>query len=85
MRIIFYFLFSILAVQSYAGEIKYPVSQVPAELLKDANVICRVEEETYQVHSLREASFKRKIVLTILNDKGDRYSRMVMLNNSSIA
>ena len=83
MRIIFYFLFSILTVLSNAGEIKYPVSQVPAELLKDANVVCRVEEETYQVHSLREASFKRKIVLTILNDKGDRYSSMV-INYSSL-
>jgi hypothetical protein len=81
MRLIL-LLFFMTAFTAFAGEIKYPVKDIPENLQKDANVVCRLVQEEYQIISLTEANFKKRIVLTILNEKGNRYAaRVVHYNN----
>src|SRR5918993_1430 len=81
-NLVLFFLF--LSVSASATDIKYPVSQIPSDLLKDANVVCRLQQIEYQIVSLNETILKKKIVLTILNEKGNRYAtRIVHYSNLS--
>lgn len=56
---------------------KYPVSSIPANLLKDAHVVVRLDEEWFEVISLDEAVHKYKLALTILDEEGKRKARLV--------
>ncbi len=62
----------------FAGDKKYPVSEIPPELLKKANVVKRMEDIRYEFINTKEAIFSRKVVLTILNENGNRYASMVV-------
>jgi hypothetical protein len=61
-----------------ASDIKYPVSAIPENLKKDANVVKRMEEEVFEIVSLKETVLHRKVVYTILNENGDEYAAMVV-------
>lgn len=80
----FLIIFLFFSVSAFAGDVKYPVSQVPAELLKDANVVVRAYQLEYQIVSLNEAILKTRKVITILNEKGNRFAtRIVHYSNLS--
>ena len=80
----FLIIFLFFSVSAFAGDVKYPVSQIPAELLKDANVVVRAYQLEYQIVSLNEAILKTRKVLTILNEKGNRFAvRIVNYSNLS--
>ncbi len=59
-------------------QVKYPVSAIPAALLKDANVVKRMEDLRFEVRNLHDAVFSRKVALTILNEAGQRYADFVI-------
>ena len=61
-----------------ASDIKYPVSSIPENLKKNANAVKRMEEIVFEVVSLKEAVYHRKVVYTILNENGERYAAMVV-------
>lgn len=61
-----------------ASDIKYPVSAIPQNLKKEANVVKRMEEIVFEIISMKEAVYHRKVVYTILNENGDRYAEMVV-------
>src|SRR5678816_2665900 len=61
-----------------ANDIKYPVSSIPENLTKDANAVKRMEEIVFEIISLKEAVYHRKVVYTILNENGERYAAMVV-------
>jgi Domain of Unknown Function with PDB structure (DUF3857)/Transglutaminase-like superfamily len=67
--------FSQVAVQ--AGEGYYPVSAIPANLLKKANVVKRYEEVKFTVKTVGKAAEYHKYILTILNEKGDKFAQVV--------
>lgn len=69
--------FILPCLYNYAGDIKYPVSAIPANLLKGANVVKRMEEETFEVISTRETIHHIKYALTILNEAGEKYATFV--------
>ena len=72
-------LFLICWAQSiHAADVKYPVSSIPASLLKKANVVKRDEVVRVEIHGLDEAIYYKKIVLTIMNEYGDKYAAMVV-------
>ena len=50
----------------------YAVSAIPAALMKDANVVKRLDEEKFTVKSLGRANYYHHYVYTILNEQGDR-------------
>lgn len=66
------FLFS--ASFLFAADGDYAVSKINPALLKNANVVKRVEEESFSLKNPGEADYKLKYVLTILNENGDQYA-----------
>jgi hypothetical protein len=56
------------------GEDNYAVSAIPAALLKDANVIKRMETLRYEITEKNRAVITRKVAYTILNELGDQWA-----------
>lgn len=56
-----------------AGD-EYAVSKIPAALMKNAHVVKRMEQISFEVLANGEAILKKKYALTILNENGDRQS-----------
>lgn len=50
---------------------KYPVSDIDADLKRDAHAIIRHSKSEFHVESINSALYKRHIVITVLNKKGD--------------
>lgn len=73
--ILFYLLFTI---QIYAAQIKYPVSDIPAELKLNADVVIRKEEVVFRIISKNKALYQVREAYTIFNEKGSRYALEVV-------
>lgn len=62
-------------VQVYSKEApKYPVSAIPENLRKDANVVVRLDETVFRIISKSKAVYRVHMVATIFNEKGKRYA-----------
>jgi hypothetical protein len=57
-----------------AADPKYPVSAIPESLKKDADVVKRMEEISFQIINSGETILHKKYALTILNENGDEYA-----------
>lgn len=57
--------------------IKYPVSSIPENLKKNANVVKRMEEFEFRMINTGEAVLTHKYALTILNENGDDNAALV--------
>lgn len=68
----------LLSVNVFAGDGDYAVSKIPAELLKNADVVKRMEELRFEVIDPGKSRLYHKYALTILNENGDRYARLVL-------
>jgi len=68
----------LLSFDVYAGDGDYAVSKIPAELLKKADVVKRMEEIRFEVVDPGKSRLYHKYALTILNENGDRYARLVL-------
>ena len=66
--LILFTLFSSLAC--YSRDINYSVLSIPKELLKNANVIKRIEEIRFEIINTGETVLYRKYAVTILNENG---------------
>ena len=60
-----------ICLSAYAGNAPYAVSNIPAALLKNANVVKRMEDVRFEINSLTETVLHRKYAITILNESGD--------------
>jgi hypothetical protein len=60
--------------RTYAGDPKYPVSDIPEELKINVNVVIRQGEMVFKILSKSKASLYVHQVITILNDKGKEYA-----------
>lgn len=67
-----------LSVAAIAGDPKYPVSDIPEALKKNADVVFRKNEMTFTIQSKSKASFHVYEVVTIFNDKGREYATKVV-------
>ncbi|HEY6062059.1 MAG TPA: DUF3857 domain-containing protein, partial [Chitinophagaceae bacterium] len=56
---------------SFAGEGDYAVSKIPAALLKNAHVIKRMENISFEVINTGTAILRKKYALTIMDENGD--------------
>lgn len=54
----------------YAGDIKYPVADIPKHLLKDAKAVVRNEEITVEINANGKLVQEVKYAITILNKNG---------------
>lgn len=61
-------------VQAGTGDGDYAVTRIPAAMLKNANVVKRMEEVTFSILESNKAVLKRKVAYTILNEQGDRWA-----------
>ena len=67
-----------LSVNVLAGDGDYAVSKIPADLLKNADVVKRAEEVRFEVIDPGKSRLYHKYALTILNENGDKYARLVL-------
>lgn len=61
-----------------ASDPKFPVSAIPEELKKNADVVFREDQMTFTIASKSKASLHVYEVVTIFNDKGRRYATKVI-------
>lgn len=73
-KIIITALTSVIGLMGFAGDGDYAVSKIPEALLKNANVVKRAEEMRFEIIDPGKSKLYRKYVLTILNEKGDKYA-----------
>lgn len=57
-----------------AATTAYPVTSIPAILLKSSSMVKRVDETFIQVHSNAKATLYRKFAYTILNEAGQKFA-----------
>lgn len=68
-------LFCLLPLSVFAQDKpEYKVEFVPKELLKNADVVVRLQDEAFIVENEGKATQKGKLVYTILNKEADKYS-----------
>lgn len=60
-----------VSLSANANEIQYPVSAIPENLKKNANVVKRMEIKEFEMINTKEAILHYKYALTILNENGD--------------
>lgn len=60
------------------SQTNYAVTAIPEKLLKDAHVIKRFDEQSFEVVSLDKAIYRKKFALTILNESGQDYAGIVV-------
>ncbi|MEO7801215.1 MAG: DUF3857 domain-containing protein [Ginsengibacter sp.] len=64
-----------LSFASFGGDGKaYSILDIPSELLKNANVVKRLEEIRFEIISLNKSVKYKKVAITILNEQGDRFA-----------
>jgi hypothetical protein len=73
-----FLLLSLLLVTGVWAQPRYPVSAIPAAILKDAHVVKRLEEINFEMVDLTNAVYRRKVALTILDEAGQQYAAMVV-------
>ncbi len=73
-RVIFVWLLLVPGLLSFAGDGDYAISKIPSGLLKDANVVKRAEEISFEITEGNRAIFHRKVAYTILNEQGDKWA-----------
>ncbi|TAJ14732.1 DUF3857 domain-containing protein [Marinilabiliaceae bacterium JC017] len=66
--LLFFFVLAMPCITWAKKEVKYPVSAIAPELLKNANAVVRLEESTYELLSLNHATYKEKMAITILKE-----------------
>ncbi|HVF80570.1 MAG TPA: DUF3857 domain-containing protein [Flavisolibacter sp.] len=59
------------------AQVKYAVSAIPPSLLHGADVVKRIDNERYELLSLRQALYTRKYAFTILNEEGQRFAKCI--------
>ena len=60
---------------AFAGDGEYAVSNIPKELLKNANVVKRMEEIRFELNDISKATETHKYALTILNENGSKFAQ----------
>lgn len=63
----------LISAAAFAGDPQFPVSAIPAQLLKNADVVQRREELTIRMADLKDMRVTHRCVITILNENGDKY------------
>jgi transglutaminase-like putative cysteine protease len=70
----FFVLLYLVAVTAKAnGNDEYAVANIPAALMKNANVVKRFEVMRFEITEGNKAAFYRKVAFTVLNEQGDRW------------
>lgn len=71
-----FLVFTLAADIASANNGDYAVNKIPSTLLKDAWVVKRMDESTYQIISFTKARLYEKFAITILNENGDPFASL---------
>ncbi|MBN2213854.1 MAG: DUF3857 and transglutaminase domain-containing protein [Bacteroidales bacterium] len=82
-RLLIVLLFILCAYITDAGELEYSFSDIPEELVENADAVIRIAEGRLEVLSAGKAVFKSRNVVTILNKNADSRSVFVTYYNKS--
>ena len=77
MKLFFCIISCFIGLFATAGDGNYAVSAIPLELLKNANMVKRVEEIAFTVKNVSKATLYHHYVYTILNERGDKFAQAV--------
>jgi transglutaminase-like putative cysteine protease len=74
-----YFLVGILSFYfpAFAGDGQYAVSKIPADLIKNARMVVRLEEEKHELVSAGKIQSKYHYVYTILDEEGAKWADLM--------
>jgi hypothetical protein len=76
-------MFIICMFAAKAVELKYPVFEIPKELLENADAVIRLDEGHFEILSAGKAVSKSKFVITILNKNADFRSGFIEFYDKS--
>lgn len=74
MHRIFVLVLLLSALNCFSNDIGYSVLLIPKELMKDANVVKRMEEIRLEIINTGETVLYKKYAVTILNENGDEHA-----------
>lgn len=72
--ILLFFLLRAIVVLGNNGNPDYSVSSIPASLLKNANVVKRMEDVKFEITEGNKAKYYLRVAYTILNENGERWA-----------
>ena len=78
-KITFFIALILIASLSKGAEPEYSVSAIPVNLLKNANVVKRIDQVEFKIISPTSTVYSRHYAFTILNEKGEGYSQFDMV------
>ena len=64
-----------LLLYSFLSKAQYSISDIPKELLENANAVVRLDQANFEVLSVRNGKYVHKMVVTILNKKGNWHAQ----------
>ena len=68
---------ALILVGTYAAaQNQYDMAKIPADLLANASVVVRLEQQTFDVRNTSHATYTYKMVATIVNENGESASSM---------
>jgi hypothetical protein len=62
----------------FAGDLKFPVSEIPAELKENANAVFCEDQMRFTIHAQNKATLYIYQVVTIFNENGKKYAQEVI-------
>ncbi|HET9057945.1 MAG TPA: DUF3857 domain-containing protein [Chitinophagaceae bacterium] len=74
MKICLFLLATLSITFLMAADGEYAVSKIDTALLRNANAVKRFEEIRFEVKELNKAKYYRTYIITILNEKGDKFA-----------
>ncbi|MBS1506882.1 MAG: DUF3857 domain-containing transglutaminase family protein [Bacteroidetes bacterium] len=76
--------FLISAFSLFAGDLKYPVSAIPAELKENVDAVIREDHMRFTILDKNRANFYAHMVITIFNENGNDYASETVLYSKLI-
>ena len=69
-------LLAVLPLQVLAGNPVYPVREIPAALLKNADVVKRLDETVVRINGMADTRITTHRIITVLNEAGAESARL---------
>jgi Transglutaminase-like superfamily. len=76
MRIVILFVIGLFLIKETKSQGIYDVNKIPPDLLKDASLVIRYENQTYDIKNPGNAVYDYKIAVTLLNKSAEGASNM---------
>lgn len=75
MRSFIFSLSILLSLSCFGEDPNYSIAFIPQNLIKNANVVKRMEDVRFEIISTGETIYYQKYALTILNEAGSKYAQ----------